>query len=73
MVYAPVGGPRTRKQQQQQQQQQASGTAGTGEAYYLVGPWPQVQVDPDVWGFGPKMGVLDYTVKDATQRLLQCK
>jgi len=39
--------------------------------WYLVGAWEHIRIDPSVWGFGPKMGVLQYTVKQATQRLLQ--
>ena len=73
VVYTTKGGPR--KQQQQQQEEDQEGGVGQREgppkAYYLVGQWPQVQVDPSVWGFGAKLGVLDYTVKAATQRLLQ--
>lgn len=38
---------------------------------YLVGEWSALRVDPSVWGFGPLMGVLQYTVKGATRRLLQ--
>jgi hypothetical protein len=37
-----------------------------------VGPWDRVLVDPTVWGFG-KMALLEYTVKAATQRLVQAK
>jgi hypothetical protein len=62
VVFATKGGPR--KEQRQQAQQQDS-------AYYLVGAWEDVQVDPSVWGFGEAGGVLRYTVKAATQRLLQ--
>lgn len=40
-------------------------------ALYLVGEWTAIRVDPSVWGFGPLMGVLQYTVKGATGRLLQ--
>ena len=65
VVFATKGGPR--KEQQQQQARQLPQEA----AYYLVGPWEQVQVDPSVWGFGEAGGVLRYTVKAATQRLLQ--
>ena len=64
VVFATKGGPR--KEQQQQAGQHVS-------AYYLVGPWEEVQVDPSVWGFGEAGGVLQYTVKAATQRLLQLK
>jgi hypothetical protein len=67
VVCAAKGGPR--KEQQQQHQQQALQRT---EAYYLVGPWDQVVIDPSVWGFGD-MGVLRYTVKAATQRLLHRK
>jgi hypothetical protein len=48
---------------QQQQQVQCS--------LYLVGPWESVSVDPSVWGFGFFMGVLNYQVRLATQRLVQ--
>jgi hypothetical protein len=37
-----------------------------------MGPWDEVQVDPRVWGFG-KVGLLAYTVKVATQRLVQAQ
>ena len=67
VVYATTGGPR--KQPQQQQGDEGQG-AEAPSAFYLVGPWAEVQVDPIVWGFG-KMGLLQYTVKAATQRLVQ--
>ena len=40
-------------------------------ALYLVGAWPRVLIDPSVWGFGTTMGVLHFTVKAATSRLVQ--
>ena len=40
---------------------------------FLVGPWSAIRVDPSVWGLGFSMGVLQFTVKAATQRLLQFK
>jgi hypothetical protein len=39
--------------------------------YFLVGEWDAIRVDPSVWGFGQLEGVLQYTVKTATLRLLQ--
>jgi hypothetical protein len=42
-----------------------------GQCWYLVGPWATTRVDPSVWGFGPLMGVLQFTVRGATRRLLQ--
>ena len=36
-----------------------------------MGPWSAVKVDPGVWGLGFDMGVLQYQVRAATQRLLQ--
>jgi hypothetical protein len=71
VVYATKGGPR--KAQQQQQQQQQAAQPPHASVYYLVGPWEEVLVDPSVWGFGEVGGVLQYTVKAATQRLLQIK
>jgi hypothetical protein len=38
---------------------------------YLVGAWPRVLIDPSVWGFGTTLGLLQFTVKAATARLLQ--
>jgi hypothetical protein len=45
----------------------------SSNAYYLVGLWRDVQVDPSVWGFGKDMRLLEFTVRDATQRLVQFK
>jgi exonuclease III len=66
-VYATKGGPRKQPQQQQEDEQQS---VEAPSAFYLVGPWAEVKVDPTVWGFG-KMGLLQYTVKAATQRLVR--
>ncbi len=68
VVHTTKGGPR------KQPQQQGDGQRGreVPSAYYLVGPWDGVLVDPTVWGFG-KMALLEYTVKAATQRLVQAK
>jgi hypothetical protein len=68
VVFAPLGGPRGRPKQQQQSQGQQREPR---EVYYLVGRWPDVQVDPSVWGFGPDLGLLQYTVRDATCRLVE--
>ena len=53
--------------------QQPLATAGraTPDMPYLVGKWVDVDVDPSVWCVGPSLPVLRYTVKAATQRLLQ--
>ena len=40
-------------------------------AWYLVGAWREVLVDPTVWEFGPGLELLHYSVRAATQRLLQ--
>ena len=40
---------------------------------YLVGQWSSIRLDPSVWGFGFFMGILQYEVRAATQRLLQCQ
>ena len=71
VVFAPVGGPR----RQRKQQQQAGGGQGEDvpKAFYLVGKWSDVQVDPSVWGFGPDLGLLQYAVREATRRLVQLK
>ena len=37
----------------------------------VVGAWDSIRVDPSVWGFGFTMGVLQYTVRGATRRLVQ--
>ena len=56
------------------QRQQAGGAQGAHpQAYYLVGQWGEVQVGPSVWGFGPDLGLLQYTVREATRRLVQLK
>jgi hypothetical protein len=70
VVFAPLGGP----QGQPQQQQQSRGTQREPrEVYYLVVRWPDVQVDPSVWGFGPDLGLLQYAVREATRRLVKFK
>lgn len=70
VVFAPLGGPRG----QPQQQQQSRGTQRKPrEVYYLVVRWPDVQVDPSVWGFGPDLGLLQYAVREATRRLVEFK
>jgi hypothetical protein len=71
VVFAPAGGPR----RQRHQRQQAGGGHGEDvpKAYYLVGQWGEVQVDPSVWGFGPDLGLLQYGVREATRRLVQFK
>jgi hypothetical protein len=69
VVYTTKGGPRQQMQQQQPGQQQG---VEAPSALYLMGPWDEVQVDPRVWGFG-KVGLLAYTVKAATQRLVQAQ
>ena len=45
--------------------------AATASTQYLVGLWDSIRVESSVWGFGFKMGVLQYQVKGATGRLLQ--
>lgn len=40
---------------------------------YLVGQWGQVQVDPSVWCFSDKLTPLEYSVREATRRLVQFK
>jgi hypothetical protein len=59
--------------QQPARQSAAAGAqaAATASTQYLVGLWDTIRVDPSVWGFGFKMGVLQYQVKGATGRLLQ--
>ena len=69
-MFATKGGPR-RAQHQQQQDGDSTAVGSAPAAYYLVGPWSTVLVDPSVWGFGQGLGMLQYTVKAATQRLLQ--
>jgi len=44
---------------------------GPPPTLYPVGPWPQVLIDPSVWGFGTTLGVLQLTVKAATSRPIQ--
>jgi len=51
--------------------QQGGNTVPPGLEPYLLGPWSEVQVDPSVWAFGNMMPVLQYVVKEATQRILQ--
>lgn len=60
-----------KQQQQQQQQHQQPPAPIIGPALYLVGAWSTIKVDPSVWGFGPEMGILQYTVREANCRLLQ--
>jgi hypothetical protein len=67
VVYTTQGGPRTQPQQQLEGEEQG---VEAPSAHYLVGPWDEVCVDPTVWGFG-KVGLLEYTVKAATKRLVQ--
>jgi hypothetical protein len=67
VVFAAKGGPRRRPRDHPGR----PAAAAPPSAFYLVGAWSEVQVDPSVWGFGPKLGVLEYAVKEATQRLLQ--
>lgn len=67
VVYTTWGGPR---KQPQPQQGAAEGPAAA-RVPYLVGAWQDVTADPSVWSFGPGLGLLEYTVKAATQRLLQ--
>ena len=38
---------------------------------YLLGEWQHVAIDPSLWGFGTTLGLLQYTVKAGTRRLLQ--
>ena len=58
-------------QQQQEQQRQGRQQQEPKPSLFLVGPWSAIRVDPSVWGLGFSMGVLQFTVKAATQRLLQ--
>ena len=67
VVYTAKGGPRKQPQQRQGDAREAPATS----AYYLVGAWQEVTLDPSVWGFGPGLDLLKYTVRAATQRLLQ--
>jgi len=67
VVYAAKGGPRKQPQQRQGDARAVPSTS----AYYLVGAWEEVRLDPSVWGFGPGLDLLQYTVRAATQRLLQ--
>lgn len=68
------------RQQQHQQQVQQAHRDGVGPppfpqppapVLFLVGEWSAIRVDPSVWGFGQLMGVMQYTVKAATMRLVQ--
>jgi hypothetical protein len=70
VVWAPKGGPKP-SQAEQQQQQPGGTTEGPPSANYLVGAWREVLVDPTVWCFGPGLSLLRYSVRAATQRLLQ--
>jgi hypothetical protein len=71
VVCAPKPGSRKRQKQQQQQQQGEQELAAG--VYYLVGRWEQVQVDPSAWRFGPQLRLLEYSVREATRRLVQLK
>jgi hypothetical protein len=70
VVLAPIGGPR---RQRQQQQQSGGHQEDIPKAFYLVGLWGDVQIDPSVWGFGTGAGLLQYAVRDATRRLVQLR
>ncbi|KAF8055086.1 transposon TX1 protein [Scenedesmus sp. PABB004] len=41
--------------------------------WFLVGFWPDVRVDPSVWGLGHAATVMQFTVRGATLRLLQLR
>jgi hypothetical protein len=69
VVLAPIGGPRRRLKQRQSAGGDQDGDVP--KAFYLVGLWPEVLVDPSVWGFGPGLPLLQYAVRDATRRLVQ--
>ena len=58
-------------QQGEQRQQRRPQQRHVGPALFLVGPWTGIKVDPSVWGLGYDMGIMQFRVKDATQRLLQ--
>jgi len=60
-----------RQLQQQSGQQQQQPAEQQQLELFLVGPFASVAVDPSVWGFGGGIGVLQFTVRHATQRLLQ--
>jgi exonuclease III len=67
----PTGVLRRQQQAEAQQQQQQQQQQPPEPALFLVGRWDTIRVDPSVWGFGHHMGVLQFTVRAATQRLLQ--
>lgn len=48
----------------------ASTTGGASQAWYIVGAWDRVWVDPSVWALG-SVPLLEYTVKHATGRIIQ--
>jgi exonuclease III len=66
VVLAPPPGSHKRKQQQQQGDQEQS-----TDVYYLVGRWEQIQVDPSAWRFAPNLKLLEFSVREATRRLVQ--
>ncbi len=72
VVRATAGGPR-RQRKQRQQSGGAQEQEESSNVYYLVGLWREVQLDPSVWGFGKDLRLLEYTVREATQRLVQSK
>ena len=55
------------------QPQQAQQPRQREPALFLVGPWHRVMVDPSVWGCGWGMGLLQFSVAQATSRLLQAQ
>jgi exonuclease III len=59
------------EQVQQQQRQAQRARPPSRSPIFLVGAWQNIKVDPSVWGLGFDMGVLQFTPKAATQRLLQ--
>ena len=67
VVRAQAPGSRT----QQQQQQVGEGREQPAPVLYLVGQWERVQVDPSVWCFSDKLTPLEYSVREATRRLVQ--
>ena len=70
VVWAPKGGPKPGVQEQRRRHHGAD-HEGPASAYYVVGAWREVLVDPTVWHFGPGLDLLHYSVRAATQRLLQ--
>ncbi len=65
--------PQQQQQEQQPPQQQHPPRVQRrlGSPIFLVGPWSEIRVDPSVWGMGFDVGVLQFSPKVATQRLLQ--